>query len=309
MTDNPIGQSYYAHGKLLLSGEYFVLDGAQALAIPTKFGQSLNIKRKEEGTEISWESMDYTEQLWFESKYALSTLEQISTSDKEISERLSIILNHIKKSKPALFEESMHMETKLEFPRAWGLGTSSTLIYMLAKWAKVDMFDLLKNTFGGSGYDLACAGEDGPIIYQRWDGHADWRNVVFEPDFQHSIYFVHLGNKMNSREAIKNYRKLNINPSILEEVSSLSNAMLYAEDLAEFNRVIQDHEKLVSRVLGVEKVADKHFPDFKGAVKSLGAWGGDFVMVTNPYPCELDLMTYFKSRGYETIKNWDSMVL
>jgi len=37
-------QSFYGNGKLLLSAEYFVLDGAVALALPTKLGQSLHVQ-------------------------------------------------------------------------------------------------------------------------------------------------------------------------------------------------------------------------------------------------------------------------
>ncbi len=32
---------FSAHGKLLLSGEYFVLDGALGLALPANYGQHL----------------------------------------------------------------------------------------------------------------------------------------------------------------------------------------------------------------------------------------------------------------------------
>ena len=32
-------QTFYSNGKLLITGEYVVLDGAKALALPTKFGQ------------------------------------------------------------------------------------------------------------------------------------------------------------------------------------------------------------------------------------------------------------------------------
>ena len=50
-------QKFYANGKLLLTGEYLVLDGAQALALPTKHGQGLIIEeRKEKG--LKWESYD-----------------------------------------------------------------------------------------------------------------------------------------------------------------------------------------------------------------------------------------------------------
>ena len=37
-------QTFYSNGKLLITGEYVVLDGAKALALPTKFGQSLLVK-------------------------------------------------------------------------------------------------------------------------------------------------------------------------------------------------------------------------------------------------------------------------
>ena len=36
---------FYSHGKLLITGEYLVLDGAKALAVPTVFGQDLSVKK------------------------------------------------------------------------------------------------------------------------------------------------------------------------------------------------------------------------------------------------------------------------
>jgi mevalonate kinase len=50
-------KTFYSNGKLLITGEYLVLDGAKALALPTKFGQNLTV---EEGAnqEISWTSHD-----------------------------------------------------------------------------------------------------------------------------------------------------------------------------------------------------------------------------------------------------------
>ena len=37
-------QSFYGQGKVLLTGEYFILDGARGLALPTQLGQKLNVK-------------------------------------------------------------------------------------------------------------------------------------------------------------------------------------------------------------------------------------------------------------------------
>ncbi len=58
-------QTFYSNGKLLITGEYAVLDGARALALPTKFGQDLVV---EEGKnkEIVWKSFDKDGSIWFE---------------------------------------------------------------------------------------------------------------------------------------------------------------------------------------------------------------------------------------------------
>ena len=49
-------QTFYSNGKLLLTGEYLVIDGAKAIAIPTKKGQSLSVKETEEGSQLIWKS-------------------------------------------------------------------------------------------------------------------------------------------------------------------------------------------------------------------------------------------------------------
>ena len=52
-------------------------------------------------------------------------------------------------------------------------------------------------------------------------------------------------------------------------------------------------------------VKEALFPDFKGIVKSLGAWGGDFVLViSNDNP-----KAYFNSKGYEIIIPYSKMIL
>ena len=50
-------KSFYSNGKLLLTGEYAVLDGAKSLAIPVKYGQSLTAVETKTKT-ISWKSLD-----------------------------------------------------------------------------------------------------------------------------------------------------------------------------------------------------------------------------------------------------------
>jgi hypothetical protein len=50
-------------------------------------------------------------------------------------------------------------------------------------------------------------------------------------------------------------------------------------------------------------IKESLFSDFDGIIKSLGAWGGDFVMAAD-HPAE-----YFAAKGYETIVAYEDMIL
>mgnify|MGYP000504168076 CR=1 FL=1 len=144
---------YKANGKLLLSGEYFVLDGALALAVPTKQGQSM-IVESTVGFEdlLEWESFDNEGESWFKGTFEKNSGLYIKGTDRPTGLRLQQIfqagqtlnLQFLREIEP--FKVSTH----LDFPKNWGLGTSSTLINNLAQWANVDPYQLLKLTFGGS---------------------------------------------------------------------------------------------------------------------------------------------------------------
>ena len=56
--------------RFLLSGEYFVLNGADALALPTKAGQSLSVKYEQSfDPSLSWRAYDSNGELWFSVDY------------------------------------------------------------------------------------------------------------------------------------------------------------------------------------------------------------------------------------------------
>jgi hypothetical protein len=65
------------------------------------------------------------------------------------------------------------------------------------------------------------------------------------------------------------------------------------------------HEIILSDILELETVKERLFSDFKGTIKSLGAWGGDFVMVLS----KENPTHYFHLKGYETILTYDEMIL
>ena len=77
-------QTFYSNGKLLLTGEYLVIDGAKALAIPTKKGQSLSVKETEGGSQLIWKSWTYESQCWLDVQFSLPdfSIEKPLMSDK-----------------------------------------------------------------------------------------------------------------------------------------------------------------------------------------------------------------------------------
>ena len=165
----------YSNGKLLLSGEYFVLEGAKSLALPTACGQDMEIEVLTE-PQLSWKSFNNDGTCWLEAIFELPKLRLISATfdaDEDggqlgVAEKLFEILKEARKLNPEFLNQSLgfSIKTHLTFPRYWGLGTSSTLINNLANWAVVNPYSLLQNTFGGSGYDIACANHNSPILFQ-----------------------------------------------------------------------------------------------------------------------------------------------
>ncbi|PRX45662.1 GYDIA family GHMP kinase [Salegentibacter salegens] len=304
-------KEFYSNGKLLITGEYAVLDGAKALAVPTKFGQSLEVKRIEENT-IHWNSFDENDKLWFQGKFEFKNgkIEFIS-GEENTGKKLQQIINEAHQLNPEIFsEEKMGIEitTRLNFNRNWGLGTSSTLINNIADWFEIDAYKLLKNTFGGSGYDIAASQNTQPITYQITENGVSVLKANFYPDFSENIFFVYLNEKKNSREAIAHYKALpEANKTgLTEKISSLTEQFINCSSLTEFELLINIHETLLSKSLQTPRVKQARFTDFKGAVKSLGGWGGDFVMVTGE---KEEVFEYFGNKGYLTIFAFEDIVL
>lgn len=314
--------NYYSNGKLLLTGEYLVLDGAKALAVPTKFGQDLIVESIQE-PQLIWGSFTHTGECWFEAVFDLPKLRLVNctfNSDKEgsaefIAETLLEILKEARNlnSKFLHSENGFIVKTNLTFPRNWGLGSSSTLINSIATWAKVDAFKLLWNSFKGSGYDIACAQNDTPIFYQLEKDFSTSiemtpriEQVKFNPTFKESLFFVHLNQKQDSKEGIAKFRESGNNyQKDIERISIISDEFLNATSVEGLEKIIVEHEQIISNIIKLKPVKEKLFPDYFGEIKSLGAWGGDFVLVTG----NEETPNYFKNKGFETVLSYREMIL
>ncbi len=305
-------QKFYSHGKLLLTAEYAVLDGAKALAVPTKFGQFLEIKKTDKD-QLSWESIDETGKTWYKNDFRYNTSEfhPVSPQQQAIqtTARLTEILNAAAKLKPGFFssKNGFKLSTTLEFNRKWGLGSSSTLIYNLASWLKINPYALLAKTFGGSGYDIAAAGQDSAFTYQLTKHNPISLQAGFNPSFKDRLFFVYLNKKQNSREAISHYRNQPGKDleTLIEKISGITESIISCDSFEEFCLLLDIHETLISKTIKIPSIKKQFFPDFSGSVKSLGGWGGDFILATGGERAR----DYFKTKGFNTIFSYKEMIL
>lgn len=302
-------KTFYSNGKLLITGEYLVLDGAKAFALPTKQGQNLIIE-KGKCNEIFWKSYDADGSIWFEDTLSFSDISNGITDENEsVKTTLTTILHEAFKLNPdfILNSDGYSITTELGFPKSWGLGTSSTLINNIAQWLQIDAFILLKNSFGGSGYDIACAQNNTPILYHLEHGNPIVEKVPFNPEFTRNLYFVYLNKKQSSKTAIAAYninKKNNLAKTIALN-DNITSEVLNATSLQSFATALQRHEIQMSRILETHTIKEAVFPDFNGVIKSLGAWGGDFVMAIS----ENNPSAYFASKGYDTVVTYNDMIL
>lgn len=267
--------------------------------------------KKTRGSDLIWESLDHNGEVWFKSTISLMDFSPISTTDEAVSKRLQKMLKNAVRLNSEFLSKwnGFKVETQLEFPRIWGLGTSSTIMYTIAEWAQVHPLRLCFKCSNGSGYDVACAGADGPIVFQNADDAVSYTPIDFDPSFKSKLYFVHLGEKQNTDDQITYYlKKVKNRKSLVKEINDITDKMMEVSSLSNFEELINKHEDVLSAALGYGRIKDERFSDYWGSVKSLGAWGGDFAIVTSEKSAE-DTREYFLSKGLETFVPFGEMIL
>jgi len=302
---------YSTPGKLLITGEYLILEGAQGLAIPLKFGQEMTITHSGEGdSELIWESV-HPNGNWFYGKFSIPDFNIIESTDNEFANRLIKILQAVRELNHAfLATGTFKVKTALDFNPEYGFGSSSTLIANLARWAKVDAFRLQKQTFKGSGYDVACGLKAKPIIYKIKEKKPFYHSVNFNPAFAKNIYFVYLGKKQRSTDSIESfYSASSFTQNDIDSISKITNEIVKTNSLGIFEELLKEHESIMSAVLKTQTIQKQFFSFYnKGMVKPLGAWGGDFVLITskkNPKEFRQEM----NMKGFTVIYTYKELVL
>lgn len=296
----------FSPGKLLLTSEYVVLDGALALAVPTKWGQEFFFEEIPDGnSHVIWSAFHQNES-WLQIKIDYNTWTILQTNEAESADFILKILKNIQELSPSKFKSThtYHLKTNLQFPANFGLGSSSTLMNNLAEWSEIDAFALNENNLGGSGYDIAVAQKKAALLYRNSENNREIEVINFDPDFKENLLFVHLNAKQNSREGIELYRSKVKSTNLVEEFSQITRQVVKCKILAEFSELMETHEAALSEFLGLKTVKDQYFSDCPIFVKSLGAWGGDFVMTAKFSGFE----SYFRGKGFSTFFTYDDII-
>lgn len=84
--------------------------------------------------------------------------------------------------------------------------------------------------------------------------------------------------------------------------------MLNCTALNAFETLLEEHEYIISNALEWERVQQSVFPEYWGKVKSLGAWGGDFVLLTNNRT-EKELRDYLQQKNIDVVFSFSELIL
>ncbi len=294
----------FSPGKLLITSEYFVLDGALALAVPTRLGQDFYSEEEKDGASmVFWEAL-HENKPWLSIQIDYKNWEIVQTNLPESAVFILKVLQNVQKLSTEKFhsDSTYKIITNLQFPANYGLGSSSTLMNNLAEWSHIDAFLLNELSLGGSGYDIAVAQEKSAILYQNNPRKIE--RVEFNPSFTDDLIFIHLNQKQDSREGIRAFQSQKKSLDLRTDFSEITQKVLQCKTLEEFSSLMMLHESKLSEFLGMKTAKEKHFQDCPSFIKSLGAWGGDFVLASKFG----DYKNYFFERDFRNIIEWKNLI-
>jgi mevalonate kinase len=318
-----INSSFYSRGKLLITAEYLILHGSDGLALPLKRGQKLEYCRtgeafqgetgsgtKPEGDELEWitivNGLDK-----FRARFWGPDYRVVSSTNDAGAEFIRKVLYSARELSGKTIAGVI--VSRVEFNLEWGLGSSSSLISNISYLFDIDPFKLHFEVSSGSGYDIACARSDSPLIY-RLDIKPGsipvpvYSNVGFNPPFREMVFFAWTGRKKDSASSVDDFLATKrITEQDLELISDISREMLHVKEILHFERLLGEHDAVLSGILGERPVIETLFRGFPGYVKSLGAWGGDFVMITWKRDVE-ELFFILKQRGMDVVFHYSDLI-
>lgn len=292
--------SFQCPGKLFITGEYAVLRGALSLVVPVQYTQHLMITPGEEGL-LHW-TTTWDETVFLSATFVLSDFSVRSCSDSLRAAFLTKLFTNVRRLNPNFLSGGGYrVRSVMGANPQWGFGSSAQLTVNVARWAGVDALELHRLVSSGSGADVACSLAAHAIHYSISLKQPRYSEVSFKPPFAKQLLLVYTNRKQDSATSVKNFLlKRHMFDSVRDLFSQITREATTATDQRVFAGLMAEHEKLLQSVLKQPMVQEAQFSGFRGVVKSLGAWGGDFVLAIPDTDAE-EAAAWFVDRGYTTI--------
>ena len=272
----------------MLAGEYLALYGLETFAFPVKFGQKLTVWQSEsDGNELKWSSINYLRETWFTTEIDTDSVLEKTTDNATVSGRICELIQAAKDLNPNFMLKGRYrVEMELEFDQAFGLGSSSTLVSLVAQWAKVDALVLQEKVFGGSGYDAAVSSVQKPLIYWRNDKNKpNWALWQMDLEVSQNWFLCFPGVKVNSRRSLKEVKErlelISTDSFMMAQLDNILQQIKSADTADAMELSLEIWQAFIAQSLGLKTAyQDLKIEQMKGGLcKYLGAWGGDVFLV------------------------------
>jgi hypothetical protein len=100
------------------------------------------------------------------------------------------------------------------------------------------------------------------------------------------------------------YKQMEKSQDLIHYFSQLTDKILVSENLENFSLIMENHEKTMSNFLKIPTVKEKYFKNAPSFFKSLGAWGGDFILTTK----FCDYENYFLHNGFPNFFSYENLI-
>ena len=95
--------------------------------------------------------------------------------------------------------------------------------------------------------------------------------------------------------------------TLISKISDFTRKLVVCQSFPDFLMLTELHEKLLAQYLERPTIGSLLFDDFEGTVKSLGAWGGDFVLMACTKSKDW-MGAYLKEKGLAVAFSYNELV-